>query len=103
MKAVYKWEGNQLFTQSDSDRLRGNGFKLKETRFRLDLRKKFSTQRVVRCWLSCPEKLWCPIPGATQGQVGWGLGQLNWWEAALPMARGGDGWALRSPPTQTIV
>ena len=20
------------------------------------------TQRAVRCWHSCPEKLWCPIP-----------------------------------------
>ena len=31
--------------------------------------------RAVRCWHSCPEKLWCPIPGGTQGQVGWGPGQ----------------------------
>jgi len=23
----------------------------------------------------CPEKLWCPIPGGAQGQVGWGPGQ----------------------------
>jgi len=26
----------------------------------------------VRCWHSCPEKLWYPIPGGAQGQVGWG-------------------------------
>ena len=38
--------------------------------------------------LSCPEKLWCPIPGGTQGQVGWGPGQLSWWVAVLPTARG---------------
>jgi len=27
----------------------------------------------VRCWNSCPERLW--IPGGVQGQVGWGHGQ----------------------------
>jgi len=37
--------------------------------------RKFYTQRVVRRWHSCPEKLWCPTPGGTQGQVGWGPGQ----------------------------
>ena len=27
------------------------------------------------------------------------LGSLNWWGAVLPMAGGGTGWALSSPPT----
>ena len=35
LKGDYKQERNQLFTRVDSDR--GNGFKLKEGRFRLDV------------------------------------------------------------------
>ena len=37
LKGVYKHEGSQLFTWVDSDMTRGNGFKLKEGRFMLEL------------------------------------------------------------------
>ena len=44
LKGVYKKEVDSLFTRSDIDRIKGNGFKLKEGRFRLDVRRKFFTQ-----------------------------------------------------------
>ena len=52
---------------------------------------KFFPQRVVRCWHSCPEKLWCPIPGGAQGQVGWGPGQPELVGGSPAMA---GGWNL---------
>ena len=57
MKGNHKQEGNQLFTRLDSDRTRGNGFKLREGRLRLDVRGKFCTQGVVRCWNRLPGKV----------------------------------------------
>jgi len=50
LKGAYKKDGYRLFTEACSNRTRGSGFKLKEGRFRLDIRKTFFTMRVMRHW-----------------------------------------------------
>lgn len=46
---VSKQEEGQLFTRSDSDGLRGNGFNLREGGLRSDVRQKLFTQRTSPC------------------------------------------------------
>ena len=62
LKGAYKQEGEWLFMRVDSGRTRGNGFKLRQGRFRLDTRRKFFTQRVQQPGTSCPRRLWMPHP-----------------------------------------
>jgi len=76
LNGASKQEGSQLFQRVDNSRTRGNDSKWKERKFRLDVRGKFFTMRVVRCWNSYPERLWVPHPRGVQGQIGWALGSL---------------------------
>lgn len=66
-----------------------NGYKLKEGRFRFDIRKKFFTVRPVRYWNRLPEKLWVPHPRKCSragswkiwcsGRCSWVGMKLSWW------------------------
>ena len=81
LEGAYKQEGSQLFERADNSRTRGNAFKLKEGRLRLDVRGKFFTMRVVRCWNSCPERLRMPHPSleVLKARLDGALGSLGWY------------------------
>jgi len=48
IKRAYQKDGDNLFSRTCCNRARGKSFKLKEGRFRLDIRKKFFTMSVVK-------------------------------------------------------
>ena len=77
LKGAYKREGERLFMKVDSDRTRGNDFKLGQGRSRLDIRRKFFTQRVVMHWNRLPkEAVGAPSLEAFKAKVEMALGSL---------------------------
>ena len=87
LKGQYKQEGEKLFMRVDSDRTRANGFKLGQGRFRLDVREKFFTQRVVMHWDRLPKEIVdAPSLEAFKARLDVALGSPVSWLATLHIA-----------------
>ena len=86
---AYRKAGEGPFTRARSDITRGNGFKLKEGRFRLDISKKFFTVRVVRYWNRLPrEAVNAPSLAVFKARSDGALSNLVWWKVSLTTAGG---------------
>ena len=89
LEGAYKEEGEWLFMRVDSNRTRGNGFKLRQGRFRLDMRRKFFTQRVVTHWNRLlKEAVDAPSLEAFKARLDVAPDSLVWWLATLHIAGG---------------
>ncbi|KAJ7399298.1 hypothetical protein BTVI_116202 [Pitangus sulphuratus] len=79
LKATYKKNGEIFFATVWSDRTRRDGFKLKESRFRLDISKKFFPVRVVRHQHKLPrEAVAAPSLEVFKARLDWAL--RNAWQ-----------------------
>jgi len=92
LKGACRKDGDRLFSRACCSRTRGDGFKLKEGRLRLDIRKKLFTMRVVRHWHRLPrEAVAASSLAVFKARLDGALGNLVWWKVSLLMA---GGWRL---------
>ena len=90
--------GEGLLTRAWNVRTRGDGFKLKEGRFRSDMRKKFFTLRVVRPWHSFPSEVaGAPSLETSKARLDRALSSLIRLEMSLLTAGGWAPWPLKVP------
>jgi len=102
---AYRKDGERLFIRECSDRTRHNHFKLKECRFRLNIRKKFFTMRVVRHGNRLPREAVAALsPEVFKAKLDRALSNLEGLLEGVPAHGRGGGTrrSLRPFPNQTI-
>ena len=81
LKRAHKQDGEQP--------TRGSGFKLRQGRFRLDIRRNFFIQRVLTHWNRLPKEIVdAPSLEAFKARLDVALGSLVCWLATLHIAGG---------------
>lgn len=92
-------DGERLFTRACRDKTRGNGFKLKEGIFRLDIRRKRCMIRVMRKWDRLPREAIDALSShVLKVRLEGALSNLVQGKVSLPMAEGLN-WIIFEGPT----
>jgi len=90
--------GDRLFSRACRNRTRGNGFKLKEGRFRLDIRKTFFRVKAVKHWHRLPgEAGGAPSLETFKAGLDGVLSSVMRLKMSLLVAGGFDQMALKGP------
>jgi len=101
LKGAGEKDGDRLFSRACLNGTRSNGFKLKEGRFRLDVRKKLFMTRVVRPWHRLPrEMVDAPSLGTFKARLDRALSNLIQLKLSLLTAGGWTRWPLKVPSNQ---
>jgi len=78
-----------FFSEACCDKTRSNGFKLREGRFRLDIRKKFFIIRLAKPWHRFPrEVVDAPSLETFKARLDGALSNLIWLKMSLLVAEG---------------
>ena len=102
LKESYR-KGDRLFSRVCGDRKRGNGFKLEESRFRLDKKKKYFEMRVVRRWNRLPRDVVdAPSMEPFKARLDQSLDNLIQLWCACSLQGSWTGWSLKVPSNSIL-
>jgi len=100
LKGACRKDGDNLFSKACCDRTRGNGFELRQGRFRLYIRRIFFTVRVVTHWPRLPrEVVDAPSLETFQARLDGALSNLTQVKMSL-LTAGRLGWMASEGPFQ---